>query len=146
MTDIFHQVGVTSSLEETFEAINTLSGLSSWWTKCTGDTSIGSRLHFHFGEHKVEMTVEKSVADKEIVWRCTDKDGEWQNTQISYQLVPTDEQTLINFSHTGWRQQSELCSLCNTKWAVILVSLKQYLETGKGQPFPKDIQINHTNG
>jgi hypothetical protein len=33
---------------------------------------------------------------------------------------------------------------CSTKWAVFLLSLKDYLETEIDKPFPHDIHINHT--
>jgi hypothetical protein len=28
------------------------------------------------------------------------------------------------------------------KWATFMLSLRDYLETGKGRPFPNDIQID----
>ena len=146
MADIYHQVGVNVSPDKAFQALTTLNGLSHWWTKSTGDVTLSGQLLFHFGKHTVEMTIEELVPDKKVVWRCSDKEGEWKDTFISFDLAESNEQVLINFSHTHWAEQSDLCSLCSTKWAVFLISLKDYLETGTGKPYPNDIQINHHDG
>jgi len=88
------------------------------------------------------MTIKELVTDKKVIWQCTDEDGEWKNTFITFQLNVTDQQTFVNFSCIQWGK-SDLCSHCSTKWAVFMLSLKDYLETGKGKPFPDDIPINH---
>lgn len=143
MADIFHQVGVKANIHDVYTAITDLEGLSSWWTKATGDTCKGGTLVFHFGEHMVEMTVVELFTDKKVRWRCTVNSGEWKDTFVTFELAETPEQVFVNFSHTNWSSQTELCSHCSTKWAVFLLSLKDYLEKGKGKPFPDDIHINH---
>jgi uncharacterized protein YndB with AHSA1/START domain len=143
MADIYHQIGVNTNTHQVYNAITTLGGLSGWWTNTTGSTEINGNLYFHFNDVKIEMTILELVPDKKVVWQCTEKEGEWKDTIITYDLVKTDEQVFVNFSHTKWLQQTSFCSHCNTKWAVFLLSLKDYLEKGKGQPFPDDIQINH---
>ena len=143
MADIYHQIGVKADIHDVYAAITELQGLSSWWTTATGDNCKGGRLVFHFGEHTVEMTIIELVADRKVRWQCTVKEGEWKDTFVTFKLVETPEQVFVNFSHTDWTAQTELCSHCSTKWAVFLLSLKDYLETGKGRPFPDDIHINH---
>jgi hypothetical protein len=34
-------------------------------------------------------------------------------------------------------------SHCSTKWAIFLMSLKQLIETGKGAPYPNDVQVSN---
>ena len=143
MADIYHQVGVNVDIASVYQAITSLDGLSNWWTRTTGETNPGGKLYFHFNEHTIEMTILELVTDKKVVWQCTEKAGEWKDTIITFELTATDDQIFINFSHKNWAEQSDLCSHCSTKWAVFILSLKAYLETGKGQPFPEDTQINH---
>lgn len=143
MADIYHQVGVKADITDVYKAITTLEGLSNWWTPTTGDVDKGGTLIFHFNEHTVEMKILTLDTDKKVVWQCVVHEGEWKDTILTFDLVDTDEQVFINFSHTGWAEQTELCSHCSTKWAVFMLSLKNYLETGKGQPFPDDIHVNH---
>ena len=145
MADIYHQIGVKSNVRDVYKALTTLVGLSNWWTDTTGDISEGGVLSFHFGEHTVEMTIIELVPDRTVRWLCTVDSGEWKDTYVTFELLETPDQVFINFSHTNWTAQTELCSHCSTKWAVFLLSLKDYLEKGKGKPFPDDIHINHND-
>jgi hypothetical protein len=47
------------------------------------------------------------------------------------------------FRHEGWREPVAFMSHCSTKWATFLMSLKQLVETGKGEPAPHDVQISN---
>jgi uncharacterized protein YndB with AHSA1/START domain len=145
MADIHHQIGVKADITDVYQAISSLDGLCHWWTKTTGDTNTGGKLHFHFNEHTVEMTIKELIPDKKVIWQCTDKEGEWKDTLVTFELNATEQQIFINFSHSNWLEQSDLCSHCSTKWAVFMLSLKDYLEKGKGKPFPEDTPINHLN-
>lgn len=143
MADIYHQVGVKADIEKVYRALTTLEGLTGWWTKTTGSTLENGKLYFHFNDTKIEMTIQQLLPAKKVVWRCTEKEGEWKDTLITFDLEQIDDQVFINFSHKYWAQQSSLCSHCSTKWAVFMLSLKDYLEKGKGQPFPDDVHVNH---
>jgi len=143
MADIHHQIGVKADITDVYQAISSLDGLCGWWTKTTGNTNTGGKLHFHFNEHTVEMTIKELIPDKKVVWQCTEKEGEWKDTLITFELNATEQQIFINFSHSNWLEQSDFCSHCSTKWAVFMLSLKDYLEKGKGKPFPEDTPINH---
>jgi uncharacterized protein YndB with AHSA1/START domain len=143
MADIYHQVGIKADINEAYRALTTLDGLSNWWTIATGNIEKGDSLNFHFDGISVEMTILQLVPVTKVVWQCTEKEGEWKDTTISFELEQTEDQVFVNFSHTGWAQQTTLCAHCNTKWAVFMLSLKDYLEKGKGQPFPDDVHVNH---
>ncbi len=145
MADIYHQIGVKVDIQKVYRAVTTLDGLSGWWTNTTGSTEVNGKLYFHFNNIIIEMTILELVADKKVVWQCTENEGEWKDTIITFDLEKADKQIFINFSHTQWSQQTSLCAHCSTKWAVFMLSLKDYLEKGKGHPFPDDIQVNHSD-
>ena len=145
MADICHQVGIKADIENIYDAITTLQGLTGWWTETTGEPQEGGKLYFHFDDTQIEMTVQQQLPAKKVVWQCTEKEGEWKDTIITFALEQSDDQVFVNFSHTKWAAQTSLCSHCSTKWAVFLLSLKDYLEKGKGQPFPDDVHVNHTD-
>lgn len=46
------------------------------------------------------------------------------------------------FDMKGLREPVEFMNHCSTKWATYLMSLKQFLETGKGAPDPHDVKIS----
>ena len=143
MVEIHHQVGVKASARDVYNALTTLDGLSGWWTRATGGTDVGEQLQFHFGEYGVTMRVEQAQPFDKVVWHCDIEQGEWKDTGVCFDIVETEDQVLINFSHIRWHACTEMYAHCSTKWAVFMLSLRDYLETGKGRPFPNDIQVNH---
>ncbi len=144
MATIYHQVGINASLSDVYTAIATTQGVTGWWTKTSGDPRTDGDLEFSFDGHIVKVKVSANTPGKYIEWTVGGNDGEWLHTRICFDLVEEENQVMVNFQHADWREASEMFAHCSTKWAVFLLSLKDYLETGTGKPFPHDIPINHT--
>jgi len=143
MVDICHQVGIQASLDTVFQALTTIEGLSKWWTGDTrGDASLDGVIEFWFSDHCVEAKVIELLASKKVAWQLLTKTGEWVGTTITFELSEKDGRTFVDFKHADWQQATPLYSHCNTKWAVFLLSLKDYLEIGRGRPYPDDVQVN----
>lgn len=143
MATIYHQIGIKTSLEKAFNAVATLEGISAWWTPTTGDPNLKGSLSFNFGEHSVIATVTAYETNQLIDWTVQGEAGEWLDTHIHFKFEDRGDQILIDFEHNNWREATPMLSHCTTKWAVFLLSLKDYLETGKGKPFPNDTIINY---
>ena len=62
MPDILHKVGIKStSLEDVYNALTTVEGLSGWWTSDTrGDSKVGGELQFRFGDGGFDMKVART--------------------------------------------------------------------------------------
>ncbi len=144
MATIYHQLGIKAPLNDVYKAIATTEGVTGWWTKTSGNPETGGNLEFSFDGHTVTAKVTGNIADKYIEWTVGGNDGEWLGTRICFDLVEQEHQVMVNFQHADWREASEMLAHCSTKWAVFLLSLKDYLETGTGKPFPHDIPINHS--
>ena len=56
-------------------------------------------------------------------------------------IVDIDAETAVLFTHADWRSPSELMAHCSARWAYFLLSLKSYVETGCGTPFPEDLKF-----
>lgn len=54
-----------------------------------------------------------------------------------------DNQTIVLFGHRNWREAVEATAHCSMKWATFLLSLREYVETGKGKPSPHDLKIDN---
>ncbi len=146
MVDILHRVGVTSSPEKVYEALTTIDGLRGWWTETTkGDSSTGGVIEFRFAPvpDGFDMKVVEATAPELVLWEVVDGPEEWVGTQVRFQLKEEDGFTIVLFSHVGWREPVEFMHHCSTKWATYLMSLKQLLETGQGDPSPRDVQISN---
>ena len=91
------------------------------------------------------MEVKELNPQKDIRWHCLDGPEEWIGTDITFQLSQQDDQTILLFSHSNWREAVEFTAHCSMKWAVFLLSLREYVETGKGKPSPRDLKIDNWN-
>jgi hypothetical protein len=139
MPDILHRVGVKDKSKNVFEALSTIEGLRHWWvTETTGNTKQGGIINFGF----CDMKVVTSKPNDLIKWKCVRGPKVWIGTVVSFQLKYKDDQTFIIFKHANWKKNTEFMHHCSTKWAVFLLSLKDWLERSEGRPSPYDIKIH----
>jgi uncharacterized protein YndB with AHSA1/START domain len=145
MVDILHRIGVEStSLDDVYEALTTIDGLAGWWTTDTsGDPAVGGVITFRFAPGNIKIRVKELEPTKRVLWEVIDEPEEWVGTTISFDLLQEDDFTIVLFKHEGWHEPVEFMHHCSTKWASFLLSLKSLLETGTGQPAPRDVQISN---
>ncbi|MFE7170774.1 SRPBCC domain-containing protein [Streptomyces sp. NPDC057616] len=144
MVDILHRIGVTSSPDDVYAALTTIEGLSDWWTQDTeGDTEVGGVIRFRFGPGGFDMKVLEGRPGEHVRWEVVDGPEEWIGTQVHFDLKQEDGYTIVLFRHEGWKEPVEFMYHCSTKWATFLMSLKRLIETGKGEPAPRDVQISN---
>ncbi|MDF1529550.1 MAG: SRPBCC domain-containing protein [Sedimenticola sp.] len=146
MAEIHHQVGIQGSLGDIYHALTTDDGLSTWWTTDTqGAGDVGSVIHFRFDGNGPEFAVTELLPNKLVRWSHSGTmPEEWMGTEITFRLQQKTDQVMVHFSHTQWQSATDFMAHCSTKWGVFMLSLKDAIETGKGRPFPDDIQIDHT--
>ena len=152
MVDIIHRIGIKSPAVQVYNAISTIDGLAHWWTEeVAGDEGVGGKIEFTFRSESAEikgkmvMEVQELNPQKEVWWQCVEGPDEWIGTNITFQLSQQDDQTIIIFGHRNWREAVEFTAHCSMKWAVFLLSLRAYVETGKGNPSPHDLKIDNWN-
>ncbi|MGW1965066.1 SRPBCC family protein [Streptomyces sp. NPDC001935] len=143
MADILHRVGTTAARDTVYQALTTVDGLAAWWTtdtKGSGDDV----LQFRFGDvGGFDMKVLELQPGTLVRWEVVDGPEEWIGTTVTFDLKQEGEWTIILFAHEGWREQVEFMNHCTTKWALFLMSLKSFVETGAGAPHPHDVRISN---
>ena len=144
MAEIRHRVGIRGSAAEIYALLTTDSGLSQWWTTDTrGAGPVGSVIEFRFGGGGPDFTVIELIPDRLVRWRHSGEMPEdWKGSEILFELRADEKQTIVNFSHYNWARADEFLAHCSTKWGVFMMSIKSCIETGKGQPYPGDVQID----
>ena len=145
LADIVHRVGIkASSPDGTYDALATRDGLAAWCTSDTqGESAVGETIRVRFGERGgFEMKVLELEPSRRVLWEVVGGPAEWIGTQVRFELRQHDGHTIVLFAHQGWREPIEFMHQCSTKWAIFLMSLKSLVETGKGQPWPNDVQIS----
>jgi len=148
--DIVHRIGVKAPASKVYHALATIDGLAAWWTeRTTGSSKAGGNVAFMF--HTADgteiggftMDVLELSPDERVRWRVKDGPPEWIGTDIDFQLSRQDDYTIVMFAHRHWREEVEFTAHCSTKWASYLLSLRDLVETGKGQPSPHDVRIGN---
>ena len=145
MAEINHRVGIAASASDVYQALTTDEGLSRWWTTDTrGAGEVGSVIRFRFDGGGPDFEVVELQPDRLVRWKHSGEvPAAWKGTGITFRLDAGEQQTCVRFVHDNWVEASDFMAHCSTKWAVFLLSLKEVLETGVGNPFPRDVHIDH---
>ncbi len=144
---IRHEIGIKASPEAVYQALTDTRKLAEWWTSDTrgSGSKVGDILEFWFGDYCKKFEVVELQPGRLVRWKAIreeDLDG-WAGTEIAFLLSVDEKQCYVHFSHSGWRSEGGYFPHCSTKWAVFMLSLRDLLENGKGQPAPNDVQINY---
>jgi uncharacterized protein YndB with AHSA1/START domain len=145
MADILHLVIIKAPPDLVFSALTTLAGLAGWWTEDVhAEPKAGSIARFHFADRGgSDMEILRLDKSRLVHRRCVahQSSDEWVRTEIFFDLQAQNDATTVRFSHRRWLEASDFFRYCSEKWAVYLVSLKNFVETGRGSPWPHDIPI-----
>ena len=83
------------------------------------------------------------VSDDRVEWRGADGGpDEWVDTTMTFELAHEGDETVVLFTHGGWREPVEFQAHCSTKWASYLLSLKALVEGGAPAAYPGDLHIS----
>jgi hypothetical protein len=93
-------------------------------------------VEFWFGEFcagEMEVTVRKP---HELVrWHVTPKAAsDWVDTEVELKIFRVDKQTVLHFRHSNWHEDAKMFPHCSLGWAIFLLSLKEFVETGSAEP------------
>ncbi len=146
MGTIRHRVGIKASLHDVYDATYQPAKLQSWWaTSASGSGAVGSQIEFVFSGYLnhiweiIELTENSRVRLKRL-----SGPESWHGSELCFQFEEFNEQVLVTMTHTtGAETPDAAFQYFCTKWPMFLVSLKPFLETGKGMPYPDDIKIQH---
>ncbi len=152
MANIIHRIGIKAPTTKVYEALASIEGLTGWWTQETsGSAKVGDKIEFRFrnddGSIKgfMKMEVSKLEPARSVLWRCLEGPPDWIGTELSFRLSQEGEYTILIFGHNHWKEATESTAHCSMKWAVFLMSLRDLVEKGRGQPAPHDIKIDNWN-
>ena len=133
---------VSKSPQEVFAAINNVRG---WWSQLIeGKTDeVGAVFYYHFQDlHQATIKVAELEPGKKVVWNIlnnhfsfTKDQQEWTGNDVIFEINENGDKTELKFTHVGLTPKYECYGACSEGWGnYILGSLKQLIETGKGEP------------
>ena len=142
MADILHLIRINAPREKVYEAIATADGVRNWWTRDTDlEPKVGGagEFRFHGGQRITRVKIEELKPPARVVWKTLSAPiPTWADSVISLDLQADGGGTVLRFAQRGIRQADDQFAMSTTAWGSFLLSLKEYLETGKGTPHPDD--------
>jgi uncharacterized protein YndB with AHSA1/START domain len=142
--EIWHEVRIKAPPSEVYQALTDVKKLAHWWTTVTrGESAVGKTLEFSFyGQYVKEMVVTALKADELVRWRATERSTpDWVDTEIEWKIFRQGNLTFLHLRHSKWREDANAFAQTSMHWAVFLLSLKEFVETGKGRPHPYDMPV-----
>ena len=133
MPNIYHNFIIKESPSKVFATLHSSNGLDNWWTKSSEvNQKPGGIYSLQFGPgYSWKAVVSKFTEDKIFELQLTEADAEWQGTKVGFVLSQINENTEVNFYHTGWPAENEHFKISNYCWAMYLRLLKRYIEHGE---------------
>jgi uncharacterized protein YndB with AHSA1/START domain len=156
MPDMLHRIGIKSSVDKVYPALSEASGLAGWWTKnVQASPKVGNINQLRFDDRGFnDIKVVELVPGRLVKWQCVDGAKEWIGTELTFDRKEANGVTAhpatrrldalrraVLFAQRGWEKPVEFTHYCSTQWATDLLSLKSLCETGRGTPYPDDINI-----
>lgn len=133
-----YEVQLSATPENVLAALTTSEGIAGWWAKSNSirEENSNGLLSVDFGRIKKLMRVQHTNSGLGLTWdvlECTLR--EWPDTKITFDVTPTSAGGCsLKLEHIGLDPTLECYESCSTGWAYFMASLKQFLETGKGNP------------
>ncbi|MHA1984246.1 MAG: SRPBCC family protein [Candidatus Hodarchaeales archaeon] len=137
MADMIHGVTIESDIKKVYSALINQEELNKWWTHdVKAEPKVDSVLEFGFMSHQVvfKMKVLDLKDFESVTWACIEGPPEWKNTNVKFNLKQEDSGTFLRFVHSDWKSTDNMFGPVNYQWALYLKSLKEFVETGKGEP------------
>jgi uncharacterized protein YndB with AHSA1/START domain len=142
MHDIMHLIKIHASSERAYQAITTTDEIRQWWTRDAAiEPTVGAAGEFGFNGRRfvAKMTVEELNPATRVRWKVAN--AAWPGSDIEFNLKVDGTDTILVFAHRGFPRADDSYASATTRWGFYLLSLKRYLETGKGMPNPDDREL-----
>jgi uncharacterized protein YndB with AHSA1/START domain len=138
MTDYQKTVRVQASPDTLFDAVTTADGLTAWWTEAAGSGETGGELRFTMSAPEpLRVHVDEATRPSAVVWTVTECtfERDWEGTHPTFAVTQLgDGTTELVFTHVGLTDELDCIETCTNGWNHYLGSLRDYVETGRGNP------------
>ena len=136
-TDYQKTIRVHAEPGALFDALTTLPGLAGWWTSVTGSGDTGGELRFSFGSGTCVVHVDEATRPSAVRWTVTECAfvPDWEGTRPTFTITLLDDGACeLHFRHGGLTSELDCIEECTRGWDHFIVSLRDYVETGRGMP------------
>ena len=135
--EIHHDLLIKKPSALVFKAVTEPTHLVNWWPlKCSGKPEKGEVYNFNFtDDYDWYGEVIHVEENRTFHVKMVKSDDNWNPTSFGFDLEENSNATLVKFWHVGWPACNDEFRQSSYCWAILLNSLKKYLETGVIVPF-----------
>jgi uncharacterized protein YndB with AHSA1/START domain len=145
MPEIMHLIKIRAAQDKVYRTVSMAEGIRNWWTRdAVLDPKVGGAGEFGFYDHRmaIKVKVDELTPPGHVAWDViSSTGGSFDGTNISFDLKSEEGITSLLFTHRGFKAGGKNIASATTRWGFYLLSLKRYLETGKGTPNPEDTEL-----
>ena len=133
-----------SSIDHVFAALTTNEGFAGWWaSEAEVNVQVGGRIDLTFEGLTILSFRYVTIQKNEVVEiQCISGPGAWQDSELLFEIEKTEDQVFVTLTHQNAACDENEFLYFSTKWTCYLLSLKSWVESGKGRPYPNDIKIH----
>ena len=145
LTDYERTVRVDATPNALFDALTDPSALSAWWTKADGVGATGGELRFtRTAPEPLVIHVDDAARPGSVCWTVVECmfEPDWVGTHPTFTITPVDgDASELHFRHVGLTADLECIDMCTAGWNHYLGSLRDFAETGTGNPRGSDADV-----
>jgi hypothetical protein len=144
MAEVRHRVGIRGAIADIYVALVEPGDLAGWWaTHASGTPAVGETLDLAFGELvTLSFVIRELRANSLVRLECSSGPSPWLGSQLQFALEAADDQVFVTLTHGNRESDAESFLYFSTKWPIYLLSLRDFIESGSGRPYPNDIKIH----
>ena len=145
MPEIMHLIKIRAAQGKVYQTVSTTEGIRNWWTRDAAlEPKVGGagELGFYGNRFVIKFRVAELTPPAHVAWEdVSSTGGGFDGTTISFDLKSDEGITSLLFAHRGFKTGGDNVAAATTRWGFYLLSLKRYLESGKGSPNPEDTEL-----
>ncbi len=127
MADIQHSIQIAAAPDQIYPLVATGKGFGQWWATDITEAAGVVELGFFNRATVYRLRLKNDQPPSRAEWICETGD-EWNGTRIAFHMEATKSGSLLRFSHSDWRGQSDYFASCNTTWGELMFRLKAVAE------------------
>ncbi len=143
MARVRHRVGMAGEFNRIFLATHEPAGLAGWWaSKADGTPEVGQVVNLHF-EALTTLSFKIAALEENVLVRleCVSGPGSWQNSQLDFIFQQDEKQVWVELIHENQDASDNDFVYFSTKWPIYLLSMRDFIQTGTGTPYPRETKI-----
>ena len=139
MPDIMHRIKIPAPPEQVYQALTTADGIRNWWTRDAELDQQTGEFGFYGRRFVARVNVDELTPPTRVSWSVTN--AAWDGKTIQFDLQADGSDSWLSFTHRGFSKADQGYAGATTRWGYYLLSLRRYLQTGKGMPNPDDTDL-----